>query len=206
MTNEHKTDRGNLRSEIAMAAARMIAEEGATYEMAKRKAARQILGSGRINGDFLPDNNEIEDEVRVYNALFMGDTQPARLLHLRQAALLMMRELAQFTPYVTGAVLNGTAGEHSDIHLLLFADSAKDIEIFLLNKHIEISVTEAPPHLTKTQAIEIIHFYHKNDLFHLTIYTPDDMKKMVRATDAQAEKADEKTLEKLIDAQIRESA
>ncbi|HSY27472.1 MAG TPA: hypothetical protein VK832_08225, partial [Burkholderiaceae bacterium] len=97
-----------LRGEIAAAAARMIAEDGSDYHTAKRKAARQILGDRKAGSDILPNNAQIEDEVRIYNQLFFGDSQPARLLHLRKLALKLMEELAQFRPYLTGAVLNGT--------------------------------------------------------------------------------------------------
>ncbi|MFX5937691.1 hypothetical protein ABTE71_20255, partial [Acinetobacter baumannii] len=73
-----------LRAEIAAAAARMIAEDGADYGSAKRKAAKQILGNQKVRGEIMPDNEQIEEEVRIYNELFFADTQPARLLHLRQ--------------------------------------------------------------------------------------------------------------------------
>ena len=43
MTINRLIDIANLRQDIALAAARMIAEEGTSYEVAKRKAARQIL-------------------------------------------------------------------------------------------------------------------------------------------------------------------
>jgi hypothetical protein len=55
-----------------------------------------------------------------------------------------MEQLAEFHPYLTGAVLNGTAGEHDDIHLQLFADSAKEVEIFLLNRNVNIDISETP--------------------------------------------------------------
>src|SRR5471032_88866 len=96
-----QSDNDLLRAEIAAAAARMIAEDGCDYGTAKRKAARQILGDSKIPGDLLPDNSEIEDEVRLYNELFFGDTQPARLLHLRRLALALMEELSQFKPHLT---------------------------------------------------------------------------------------------------------
>lgn len=198
MTNDRKTDTNSIRGEIAIAAARLIAEDGATYEMAKKRAARQILGDKRINGKFLPDNGEIEEKVRNYHAIFMADTQPARLLLLRKTALHMMQELAQFQPYLTGAVLNGTAGEHSDIHLQLFTESAKDVEIHLLNKNIDISVTEAESYRQKAQAEETIHFYHEGEIFHLAVYNPDDMRKMVKTADSQVERADIARLRQLI--------
>ena len=128
MASDFPSAQESLRAEIAAAAARLIVEDGADYGAAKRKAARQILGGAKVRGDIMPDNAQVEDEVRIYNELFLGDSQPARLLHLRTLALQMMSELKQFTPYLTGAVLNGTAGEHSDIHLQLFADSPKDVE------------------------------------------------------------------------------
>ena len=90
-----------LRAEIAMLAARMIAEDGADYATAKRKAAKQLLGNRKIKGDVLPDNAQIEQEVREYNELFFGDTQPQRLLHLRQLAAGLMEELARFHRYLS---------------------------------------------------------------------------------------------------------
>ena len=121
MNINYPSDAELLRAEIAAAAARMIAEDGADYGTAKRKAARLILGNQRVRGDVLPDNAQIEAEVREYQALFQGDEQSQRLLHLRRLALEVMEKFEDFAPYVTGAVLNGTASEHSDIHLQLFA-------------------------------------------------------------------------------------
>lgn len=144
MTIYRFNDIANLRQEIAIAAARMIAEEGTSYDVAKRKAARMVLGNSRITGEILPDNATVENEVRLYNELFLSDTQPARLLHLRHLSLRLMKKLIIFNPYVTGAVLKGTGGEHSDIHLQLFTDNVKDVEIFLLNNGIDFDVSESP--------------------------------------------------------------
>ena len=47
-----------------------------------------------------------------------------------------MQLLTQFRPYLTGSVLEGTAEPDTAIDLLLFADSAKEVEIFLLNEKI----------------------------------------------------------------------
>ena len=48
-----------------------------------------------------------------------------------------MAIMHQFNPYLSGAVLDGTAGSESEIDIQLFTDSAKDIEIFLLNRRID---------------------------------------------------------------------
>jgi len=165
-----------LRAEIAAAAARMIAEDGSDYGSAKRKAAKQILGDSKVPGDLLPDNSEIEEEVRIYNELFFGDTQPARLLHLRRLALRLMEDLAQFKPHLTGAVLNGTAGEHSDIHLQLFADSAKDVEIYLLNKNVNFEVSESTHFADRNRMVEVVSFMWQKEGVHLALYEHDDMR------------------------------
>ncbi|WP_194720715.1 hypothetical protein [Noviherbaspirillum malthae] len=165
-----------LRAEIAAAAARMIAEDGADYATAKRKAAKQLLGNTKVRGEYMPDNAQIEDEVRAYNELFFGDTQPARLLHLRKLALRLMSDLQAFSPYLTGAVLNGTAGEHSDIHLQLFPESAKDVEIFLINKNMDFEVSETAHFKGRGEPVETVSFMWHNEGVHLALYETDDLR------------------------------
>jgi hypothetical protein len=187
-----------LRAEIAAAAARMIAEDGADYGTAKRKAAKQILGNAKVRGEIMPDNAQIEDEVRAYNELFFADTQPARLLHLRKLALRLMEELAQFSPWLTGAVLNGTAGEHSDIHLQLFAESAKDVEIFLLNRNVDFDVSEST-HFRNGEPVETLSFIWQNEGVHLALYETDDLRGAGRTTqDGKAARANTQHLRALI--------
>ena len=166
----------SLRSEIAIAAARMIAEEGADYGSAKRRAAKQIMGDVRVRGDYLPDNAQIELEVRAHQALFFGDTQPARLLHLRQLAAELMRQLAPFSPYLTGAVLNGTASEHSDIHLQLFAESGKDVAVYLMDRNIRFDASESTHFKGRSEPVETLSFLWKREGVHLTLYDVDDLR------------------------------
>ena len=164
----------HLRNEIASLAAKMIAEEGAEYGTAKKRAAKQLLGNQRFNGNIFPSNEEIEQEVRSYQALFFADTQPARLQQLRRLAAELMSELKQFNPYLIGAVFNGTAGEHSDIYLQLYTDNAKDVAIYLLNLGINYEVSE---HQTKRgEPIETLSFLHKDEGVHLMIHSLDDLR------------------------------
>jgi hypothetical protein len=125
----------NTTTEIAVAAARLIADEGLDYASAKRRAARELLGAADARG-LLPDNEQIEAEVRRHLRLYGGDEHAALLAALRRAALALMQRLAAFDPHLVGAVLNGTATEHSAIQLHLFTDDAKEVEIFLLNEGI----------------------------------------------------------------------
>ncbi len=199
MANKYPSDNDSLRSEIAAAAARMIAEDGADYGTAKRKAAKQILGDVKMRGDILPDNAQVEDEVRTYNELFFNDTQPVRLLYLRKLALTMMQELTQFKPYLTGAVLNGTAGEHSDIHLQLFAESPKDVEIFLLNKNINFEVSENVHFKGRSEPVEVVSFMWQKEGIHLALYETNDLRGAVKSSATGCiERADIETVRALI--------
>ena len=143
MSNSRGESADIIRHEIAIGAARLIAQCGLDYGSAKRKAAAEIVGKRRVPDNFLPDNDAIEDEVRAYQQLFQQDSQPARLASLRRTALELMKFLGEFSPYLTGAALNGTAGEYSGICLEVFVDSAKDLEIFLLNHRVRFEAHEA---------------------------------------------------------------
>ncbi|NRR33028.1 hypothetical protein HSX11_22925 [Oxalobacteraceae bacterium] len=168
-----------LRAEIAAAAARLIAQDGADYGSAKRKAALQILGKAQAasQSNVLPDNGQIEAELRLYQSLFHADTQPARLFQLRATALQVMEALEQFNPFLTGAVLNGTAGAHDDIYLQLFADSAKDVQIFLLNKNIQIELSESPHYKgARFDPVETVSFLWKQEGVHTALYELDDLR------------------------------
>jgi hypothetical protein len=130
-----------MSAEIAAAAARLVVEEGMEYGPAKRRAAR-ALGSGRRAE--LPGNDEVEDEVRAYLALFCADTQPAELAALRDVAALWMQRLAPFRPYLTGAVWRGTATRLSSVHLQLYCDDPKAAELALIDKGIDYEVGSLP--------------------------------------------------------------
>ena len=62
---------------------------------------------------------------------------------LRQLAVLAMDDLAAFRPFLVGAVLNGTATEHSDIYIQCFCDSPKDVALHLLNAGVDFDTSES---------------------------------------------------------------
>ena len=199
MTSYRFHDIANLRQEIAVAAARMIAEEGTSYDLAKRKAARLILGNSRITSEILPDNTTIENEVRLYNELFLAHTQPARLQHLRVISFQLMKKLEMFNPYLAGAVMNRTGGEYSDIHVQLFTENVKEVEIFLLNQRIDFNVSESPHFRGKSHVIETIHFVWQGEAVHMTVYDPDDIRRQNKFFGAHYERANLTELQRLID-------
>lgn len=189
MTNDAFDDSAQLRQEIAAAAARLVAQDGADYGSAKRKAARQVLGDAPSPPNVLPDNDMIEEQVRQYNALFLANSQPARLFQLRTIALQVMEALQQFHPLLSGPVLNGTAGPHDEIYLQLFAESAKEIHLFLLNKNVVLDMSESPHFKgARYDAVETASFLWKNEGVHAAMYELDDMRGALKA------KADGKVL------------
>lgn len=123
-----------LKAEIAAAAAAMVVENGLEYGPAKRQAVKQM---GLPTRTALPDNDELEDAVREYIALFCADTQPAELAALRELALVWMRRMAQFRPFLGGAVWHGTATRLSDIYIQLFCDDPKSAEIALIEHNVD---------------------------------------------------------------------
>ena len=140
MGRDNPAARQQMRERIAHLAARLIAQDGVSdYGLAKRKAARQ---AGAPDSRNLPTNVEIEEALRAYQQLYQADEHPEHLQRLRQLALEMMRLLADFEPYLTGTVLSGSAGKHADVHLQLYTDNLKDLEIFLHNQQIPFRVRE----------------------------------------------------------------
>jgi hypothetical protein len=120
-----------VRERIAKEAARLMCETGVRdFQLAKRKALQRLRLSEKCN---LPSNEEIESAVSEYQRLFRTHTQPQRLAKLRRTAVNAMRFLERFQPRLVGAVLSGTADEHSDVCLHLFAETAEEVGLFLLD-------------------------------------------------------------------------
>lgn len=126
---------GHLRAQLAQAAARLIAEHGmADWSAAKRKAARELGAPERAA---LPGDDEIEDALVEYQALFGGERHRAMLRTRRTEAIVWLRNLARFDARLVGAVAEGWATEHSDIRIELCADDPKAVELALLNAGVD---------------------------------------------------------------------
>ena len=130
----------HIRQLIAQKAAQMMAEDGINdFAYAKKKASKQL---GVSEASVMPTNAEIEEEIRLYHEIYNADEQPIELAKLRKTALMTMQLFERFNPHLTGSVLDGSAGKFSQTHIHLFADSAKDVEMFLLNQQIPFESSE----------------------------------------------------------------
>ena len=169
----------SLRAEIAATAAKLIVEDGMEYGPAKQRALKLLGKRGLPPGD-LPDNDELEAEVRDYLALFCADTQPAELAALREAALKWMQRLAEFRPYLSGAVWRGTATRRNDVHLQLYCDDPKSAEIALLDAGVDYQVgsTRGP----RGETVDVLSLAEPSAALgervtvHLTILDHDDLR------------------------------
>lgn len=137
----HPTRSDNLRRALAQEAARIMAEHGIRdFLIAKRKAAERL---GVTDGAaLLPKNSEIEEALVAYQRLFRGASHLEALNAQRRAALAAMRYLREFEPRLVGPVLSGTATEHSEVQLHLFAEPAESVTLKLLDEGVPHEVTE----------------------------------------------------------------
>lgn len=135
-----RENQDHIRQMIAQKAARMMVEDGIhDFAYAKKKAGKQL---GVSENSVLPTNAEIEEEIRLYHEIYNADEQPLELEKLRKAALITMQLFERFNPHLTGSVLDGTAGKFAQTNIHLFADSAKEVEMFLLNMQIPFESSE----------------------------------------------------------------
>lgn len=140
MTKRSPSRSDHLRSAVAQEAARLMAEHGIQdFHLAKRKAAERW---GVVEGAFLPRNSEIEAALMERQRLFGGAEHTSSLQQQRRVALQAMQLLEKFEPRLVGAVLNGSATEHSDIQLHVFSDSAETVYLHLMDQRYEYEVFE----------------------------------------------------------------
>ncbi|CAG0927283.1 MAG: hypothetical protein EFKGCFLK_00146 [Rhodocyclaceae bacterium] len=184
-----------MRRNIAALAARLMAEDGiADYGLAKRKAARQL---GAPETEALPNNAEIEAELRAYQAIYQEDEQRERLLDMRRTAVEVMHLLEPFRPYLTGPVLDGTAGRFAEIELEAFPDSGKEVEIFLLNRGIRFEQNE--PRRGGSETAECVLAFDWNDFpVRLSLYEPDAERAQKRRNGKVSERARLASVEALL--------
>jgi hypothetical protein len=172
-----------MRERIAAAAARIMAEDGVDdFALAKRKAARVL---GATDTEALPANDEIEAELRAYRALYQAEEHPQRIAELRGVALDAMRALERFHPYLTGPVLSGLAGPYAEIELQLFPESAKDVEVFLLDRGITFETHETRRYSgDRPHAVSVFSLLWQDFAVKLSVFDPRDERIALKTSQA----------------------
>jgi hypothetical protein len=170
-----------LKSEIAAVAARMVVEEGLEFGSAKRRAIKQMGLPLRTS---LPGNDDVEDAVKEYIAIFCADTQPGELLALRRLASVWMARMAEFRPCLGGSVWHGFATRTSDIYIQLFCDDSKSAEIALIDHKVDyVPRTVTGFHGDSVEALSVHAFCPelKEEVgVHLLVYDRDDVRGAMR--------------------------
>jgi hypothetical protein len=141
----------HLRSAVAQEAARLMAEHGIQdYLVAKRKAAERY---GVIDGACLPKNSEIEAALLSYQRLFGREQHANSLKEQRRTALQAMRLLEKFEPRLVGAVLAGSATEHTDVQLHVFADNPEAVTMHLVDRRYDHEILQRKLRMTPERQI-----------------------------------------------------
>ena len=174
---KHVTRAENLRRALAQEAARIMAEHGVRdFLIAKRKAAERF---GVTDGAaLLPKNSEIESALAEYQRLFGGASHLQSLHAQRRAALSAMRYLREFEPRLVGAVLAGTATQHTEVQLHLFTERAESVTLKLLDQGIPHEVTERRVKLTpeRVRAYPGVRFQVDDQPIEATVFPTDGIR------------------------------
>ena len=181
--SRHGTRQAAMRARIAAAAARIMAEDGVDdFALAKRRAARQL---GAPDSQALPGNDEIESELRAYRGLYQAEEHADRIAALRRLALEAMRALERFKPYLTGPVLAGIAGPYAEIDLQLFPDSAKDVEVFLLERNVAFRTQESRRYAgDQARAVSVFSTTWQGAALRLSVFDPRDERVTLKSSQA----------------------
>lgn len=161
---------------MAAEAARIISEQGVRdFGLAKRKAADRL----GIQDDFaLPSNREIDAALRQYQALFQSLEQPRWLRTRRLAAAEAMRFFSAFEPRLVGAVLDGSADQHSAVCLHLFCRHRSDVENWLLDRRIPFDLDERRIRLDaeREASVPVLKMFADDIAFDLSLFDLDGMR------------------------------
>ena len=179
MTRQSK----HIRFQVAHKAAQMMAEEGISdYAFAKRKAAKFF---GLMDGDALPSNDEINDAIKEHQAIFFDEKDANRLETLKLEALILMKKLSHFNPYLSGSSLDRTSGRYPIINIKLYPDSMKEVEFFLLNQSIQYTIRDKKSHLKNhiqnKKIIPVFILEGSMGPIEISIYEIEDLKKNTKA-------------------------
>ena len=168
-----------------------MAQQGiGDFLQAKRKAAERL---GVDDAAVLPKNIEIEAALREYQRLFGGQSHDKTLKEQRKIALQAMQMLREFQPRLVGPVLTGTATDHSEINLHVFADTSESVVLKLMDIGVPHEVHERRVRMDaeRTLAYPALRFESRDWVIDATVfpidgirqapYSPVDGKPMKRA-------------------------
>jgi hypothetical protein len=128
----------------------------------------------------MPDDSEVEAELRTYQRLFQDQEQQARSLHLLRTAARLMTTMQRFNPYLTGSVLDGSAGRHAEIDIQLFPTAPRT-----LRSSCSTSASTFRHSLPRTDRAEAVLTLVDDAVANLVIYPRDEERVSFRTRDGR---------------------
>jgi hypothetical protein len=186
------------RHRLAHEAARLMVEGGIRdFHQAKLKAASRL---GIHDDASLPRNREIEDALREYQRLFLGDSHRAAVRLRREAALRALEFFAAFDARLVGPVLDGTADDNSPVALQLYDDDPDAVPRFLEEHRIPADARNRHLRLDRMREGDFpVWIFSAEDLtFDLTVLPADALRQ------APLSGIDEKPMRRASAAQLRQ--
>ena len=167
-------------AEICQLAAKLILEGGLELGAARQQAIKNLKLTKDVGA---VDTAALLAEAQLQLRLYYPQHAP-HLASLRQLALRWMDQLADFSPLLRGNVWLGLAMRHSPIYLDLYAQSPKDLEVWLINQQIDYSVaddggdSERSPHLICSDLAPNLHYVVE---IHLQVHDADQIRGALKA-------------------------
>lgn len=171
-----RTRTRETRQRLAHEAARLMAEGGIRdFHQAKTRAAARL---GVLDAAALPRNAEIEEALREYQRLFLGDRRLQDLQRKREAALEAMAFFERFDPRLVGAVLDGSADSHSAVCLHLYCDEPEAVPLFLAERGIPVEEQSRRLRLDRERsAVFAVYVFNADGIpFDLTVLPRDALR------------------------------
>lgn len=166
------------RLRVAREAARLLhtgASEG--YKQAKEMAARSL------GVDVMPSNYEVAIELDLMAERLGGEERKQLLIAMRNAALTVMRALAEYSPVLIGSVWRGTARKGSDVDVTVYAVQPEDVRHTLALAGCEVEKSEGAVAIKGGQAVRSEHITVRIDdgiQAEIVVRPPEEKDKMVR--------------------------
>ncbi len=188
-----------VRREIAARAAQlMYVRQESEYFTAKRKAAKEIVGSDRLRD--LPSNAEIRGEILLLAEMMEGSSRLRELEAMRLLALRFLRMLERWKPRLIGSVLTGHIRRGSDIDIHVFCDAPGAVADLLGDEGYECEIERK--RVLKHHEERVFNHIHVRAKFpvELTVYASDKASYPFKSsiTGRTIERADAAGLEALL--------
>ncbi len=142
------------RERVAKEAARLLymgaSEE---YMQAKERAARSL------SVDAMPSNYEVAVELDLLAEQSEGDERKELLVTMRNAAMGIMKVLADYGPVLIGSVWRGTARRGSDIDIVVYASRSDDLAVLLRSAGYYVARTEDTVAVRRGRTVRSTHVH-----------------------------------------------